>query len=201
MKRARQSLILVARFVGLRTPEEKMPLCQLCGETVPEGACSCPSCGDRVDRSVPCPRCGFPTDPGVENCVSCGKVLSSRHSNRPSGFRVRPSDHTAAGSMPGAEATCAWPLDVEPPRLPVGKRTDPFYLAALLLSVSSLCFAWAPGYNVSLAGLGLTVALLGYRRFFGYRYRSRYRGLWINHLAAAVGIVMLVLGMRANAII
>lgn len=178
-----------------------MPLCPACGDTVPEGAFSCPSCGEGMDRSVPCSRCGFPTKPWMKHCSSCGAALTSARTCRPEGFRVRgPLADARAALDGGLEAACAWPAKAGKHRTLSGKRTDPFYLVALLLSIASLVFTWVPDYNVSLAGFGLIFSLIGYQRFFSYRYRSRYRGLWINYIATAMGVCGLIAGIGVKAI-
>lgn len=179
-----------------------MPLCPSCGDTVPGGAFSCPSCGDRVDRSIPCSRCGYPTKKLMRRCPSCGKALASLRSYRSAGFKVRsrpPEERPVRGG--GEDAACAWPVNADRRRLFSGKRADPYYLAAFVLSLASLVFIWVPSCNVSLAGSGLVSSLLGYQRLFSYRYRSRYRGLWINHLATAMGAFGLVMSMGVKPVI
>lgn len=178
-----------------------MPLCASCGDTVPEGVFSCPSCGNRVDSTMPCSRCGFPTRPLMRRCPSCGGILVSTRAYRSSGFGVKTqlAEEPGVGGA-GVEAACAWPVNVERQRLLSGKRADPYYLVAFLFSLASLVFIWAPSYNVTLAGAGLVSALLGYRRFFSYRYRSRYRGIWINYLATGLGAFGLVAGMGVKSI-
>lgn len=79
------------------------------------------------------------------------------------------------------------------------KRTDPFFIAALLGAVASLAFMWIPSVNIALAGAALIIALIGYRRYFSYKHRSRYAGLWINYIATVIGIIGLVTGFRVTA--
>jgi hypothetical protein len=81
------------------------------------------------------------------------------------------------------------------------RRTDPYFLVALVLGLASLAFAWVPSVDLGLAGLALIVALLGYNRYFGYKQRGRYGGLWVNYLATVAGIVGLVIGFHITRLI
>ena len=106
--------------------------------------------------------------------------------------------------MEAPDSDSAWPESPARRRafgLPAlgAKRTDPLCIAALLLAVASLAFTWMPSYNVSLAGVALIASLLGYHRFFSYKHRGRYGGLWINYIATAIGICGLVAGFGLTA--
>jgi hypothetical protein len=78
-------------------------------------------------------------------------------------------------------------------------RVDPLFIAALLCAIASVTLTWLPRYNVALAGTALIMALLGYQRHFSYKHRGRYRGLWINYLATAIGICGLIAGFGLTA--
>ncbi len=182
-----------------------MALCQECGGTILDGVMSCPGCGKAVDRSIPCAGCGFPAQPGMARCASCGRHLGRPFACRTNRFPLQGSGGDIGATMVGApDSDSAWP---ERParrrafRLPAlgAKRTDPLFITALLLAAASVAFAWMPRYNVSLAGAALIASLLGYMRFFSYKHRGRYGGLWMNYIATAIGISGLVAGLGLTA--
>lgn len=182
-----------------------MALCQNCGGTVLDGVMSCPGCGKAVDRSIPCARCGFPVRPGMARCASCGRHLGQPFAYRTNRFHLQSSGGDVVATLIEApDSDSSWPESPARRRvfgLPAlgAKRTDPLFIAALLLAVASLAFAWMPRYNVSLAGIALIASLLGYQRFFSYKHRGRYGGLWINYLATAIGACGLVAGFGLTA--
>jgi len=58
--------------------------CVECGDTVPENAQFCPSCGSpplEPDAPLLCGQCGHTVEPRYEFCVSCGTSLSSDSSD------------------------------------------------------------------------------------------------------------------------
>jgi hypothetical protein len=101
------------------------------------------------------------------------------------------------------DSTAAWRTEAGPShrrvikgswRLEALRLTDPVYLVALVLAISSAAFFWVPDLGVILAGCALLAAVYGYQRFI--RHRSRHGGLWINVLATVVALYGLMIGAR-----
>ena len=183
-----------------------MALCNVCGQSVPEGALTCPGCGQTNDRAIPCLKCGFPVEPGTEWCNSCGCYLGKPSTHSTPRFSIQYGSEVV---RPGGAALGmtfqqeeAHPVTLGDRMVAYGsiavttKRTDPYFLVALVLGMSFLAFAWMPRIDLVLAGLALIVSLLGYNRYFGYKQRGRYGGLWVNYLATVAGIVGLVIGFH-----
>lgn len=176
-----------------------MPLCPGCGDTVMDGSPCCSACGVAMENSIPCAHCGFPVPRETVRCVSCGRFLGGAPSVLAPGLRLQ--GNTGIVSIPSATASspdsCLPGEEALPfarPRFRWSRRTDPYFITALLLAAASLAFLWAPRYNVLLAGASLIVSVLGYRRFFSYKHRGRYGGLWVNYVATAAGLCGLVAG-------
>jgi hypothetical protein len=188
-----------------------MGLCNVCGTVVPDNRVNCPTCGQMEHRAIPCSHCGYPVGPGEEQCLSCGFSLMQRsHPGRFSSTAEarRCLEQASKTAYPGR----SW-LDLafsaQEPVPATGKaqdatcehdeysrRTDPYFLVAFVLGAASLLFAWMPNIGLGLAGTAVIVALLGYRRYFSYRQRGRYKGLWVNYLATVAGIAGLAMGFH-----
>jgi hypothetical protein len=183
-----------------------MALCHACGQSVPEGALACPGCGRAEDRTIPCLKCGFPVEIGTEWCNSCGCYLGKPRAQSAPRYSIQYGGEVIRSG--GAALGVAFPQEGPQPvtlhdrMMAYGtiavttRRTDPYFLVALVLGLTSLAFAWMPRIDLGLAGLALIVALLGYNRYFGYKQRGRYSGLWVNYLATVAGIVGLVIGFH-----
>ena len=103
---------------------------------------------------------------------------------------------TGSGSAQEAVPLASESRDQIPECDTCSKRTDPYFLVAFILGAASLAFAWMPRVDPGLAGAAIIVSLLVYRRYFSYRQRGRYKGLWINYLATVTGMVGLAMGFH-----
>jgi ribosomal protein L37E len=188
-----------------------MGLCEVCGTVVPDNRDNCPTCGQIEHRAVPCAHCGYPVLPRQERCLSCGfpTVKRSRPARQGSTAEARRRLEQASKtvytgrswldlSFSAQEPVAAEvePQDAACDNDEYSKRTDPYFLAAFVLGAASLLFTWMPNVGLGLAGAAIIVALLGYQRYFSYRQRGRYKGLWVNYLATVAGIVGLAMGFH-----
>lgn len=188
-----------------------MGFCEICGRLVPDSKLNCPTCGQTDHRAIPCAYCGYPVASSAERCISCGHNLVKRsypgkfYSTSEARRCLQQANKTiyAGGTwldlaFLAQEAVPVVPETYQqtPERDNYSKRTDPYFLAAFVLGAASLVFAWMPRIDLGLAGVAIIVSLLGYQRYFSYRQRGRYRGLWINYLATVIGVVGLVMGFR-----
>ncbi len=188
-----------------------MGLCEICGRLVPDSRTNCPTCGQRDHRAIPCAKCGYPAVPGTEQCTSCGRYLGKRiylgksHSTSEARRCLQQAGKTiTAGNKwldVAFQAQEAVPVTPEtqnqiPECGTYFKRTDPYFLVAFILGAASLVFAWMPRLDLGLAGAAIIVSLLGYQRYFSYRQRGRYKGLWVNYLATVAGMVGLAMGFH-----
>lgn len=190
-----------------------MGTCDWCGLRLPGPAASCPRCGKYSGLSLTCDRCGHRVPPGADSCRYCGYVFDpglEQASGNASLFLGGTGPTGARSHGPAesyhADAPGAWPASASSGgrrRLIRGSlrlsrlldmHVDPFYLAALVLALSSGVLFWLPAVSVPVAGAALVASGLGYRRRL--RLGNKYAGLWVNVLASLVGLYALASGMQ-----
>ena len=188
-----------------------MGLCEICGRFVPDNRTNCPTCGQRDHRAIPCSNCGYPAVPGTEQCISCGRYLVKR-SHLGKSYSASEARRCLQQASKAIYTSGTWldlafsaqeavPVESEaheqaPECGTYSQRTDPYFLVAFILGAASLVFAWMPRLDLGLAGAAIIVSLLGYQRYFSYRQRGRYKGLWVNYLATVAGMVGLAMGFH-----
>ncbi len=168
--------------------------CKWCGREVPLGAKHCSNCGQLFVPAVTCSRCGTGVPMGTRLCMNCGQIVEAPVQDAGA---LPPGAHQELAE--GVQQTAyrsSGEAKKERPLWMRGPRVDRIYIAAVAFAWLSIFLFWVPRMNILLCCIALVIVGIGFYRYF--RYPGEYGGVWINIIAASVGLLSLVLAIRVT---